>query len=235
MVPRPSLSALETSLDGVRLVLSELQAEALRVPVNRTFFPRRSVILSSLIVTLTGYFESFLRDFAKEFAAELSIKKVPFIQLDQRIQKAHFAIGGKILSEALKPKRRLHIQAPPIDIAERLASVGHGTYNLLWESFAETQSNPGSEAVGHYLSSMAVTGGFEAVANRLMAANPQQPASAAVLKQALDALVERRNECAHTGGTTQVLSEADVENYCVLLSQVAMGIAEAVEMVIVAA
>ena len=234
-MPRASLTSLDASLDGVRKVLAELAAESLRVPVNVTFFARRAVILSSLIVTLSGYFESFLRDFAKEFADELSVKQVPFENLHQKIRKTHFLNAAKVLTEAVKKSPRRRSQATPIDIVERLASVKHATYSLLWESFAETQSNPGSRAVKRYLKSMSVDGGFTKLATLISVINPNQPASANALISSLDALIARRNECAHTGTVAHAMSEADVELYCALLSQLAKGIAAAVEDVIVAA
>ena len=234
-MPRASLTSLAASLDGVRKVLTELTAESIRLPVNPTFFDRRAVILSSLIVTLSGYFESFLRDFAQEFASELSLKRVPFPQLHQRIQNAHFLGGGKVLTEAVKQTSRRRSPATPIDIVERLVSVKQATYTLLWESFAETQANPGARTVSDYLKSMSVDGGFNALARVLTTAHPTQPASGNGLSTSLDALMERRNECAHTGRIAQFLSEQDVEDYCGLLSRLAEGIAGAGEEVILAA
>jgi hypothetical protein len=232
---RLSLTNLDTSLAGVRLVLAELSAEALHTARSPTFYPRREVILSSLIVTLTGYFESFLRDFAQEFATELSRKSVPFANLHERIRDTHFREGGKVLTEAVKASGRRRSHAPPIDIVERLVSVKQATYTLLWESFAETQANPSTATVNNYLRSMSVEGGFNALAAALKQAHRTQPASGNGLSTLLDALIERRNECAHTGKTAVGLSEQDVENYCELLSQLAEGIAGVGEGVILAA
>jgi hypothetical protein len=234
-MPRASLLNLDASLDGVREVLVELAAESLRVPVHPKFFARRAVILASLIVTLSGYFESFLREFAQEFASELSAKNVPFGNLHVKIQEAHFLHAGKVLTEAVKQSSRRRSSATPIDIVERLASVKNATYSLLWESFAETQSNPGSDAVKKYLKAMAVDGGFTKLATVITVANPTQPISANALISTLDGFIARRNECAHTGTIAQTLSEQDVESYCDLLSRLANGIAAAVEDVILAA
>jgi HEPN superfamily RiboL-PSP-like protein len=234
-MPRASLTNLDASLSGVRLVLTDLAAGALHVPVSPTFFGRRTVILSSLIVTLSGYFESFLRDFAQEFAKELSRKNVPFPNLHVLIRDAHFLGGGKVLTEAVKQSSHRRSTATPIDIVERLVSVKQATYTLLWESFAETQANPGARTVTAYLKSMSVNGGFNEVARLLTVADPTQPASGNGLSTALDALIERRNECAHTGTIAQALSEQDVEAYCDLLWRLANGIAGAGEGVILAA
>ena len=73
------------------------------------------------------------------------------------------------------------------------------------------------------------------MARLLTVADPTQPASGNGLSTALDALIERRNECAHTGTIAQALSERDVEDYCDLRSRLANGIAGTGEGVILAA
>jgi hypothetical protein len=230
-----ALKSVTTSLDGVRLVLDDLVREATSRRRRAGFFDRREVILSSLIVTISGYFEAFLIEFAQEFASTLSAKQVPFSKLPTKIQLTHFRVGGRILTEACKPKPRPPVTAAREDVASRLASVSSSSYDLLWEAFAETRSNPGSEAIKDYLSAMAVANGFGEVADFLTRKDPNRPQSATVLSQSLDALIERRNECAHSGASSQQLDEITVREYCDLIEHLAIGISGAVDRVIQAA
>jgi hypothetical protein len=230
-----ALKSLTISLDGVRLVLDDLAREATTKRRRAGFFARREVILSSLIVTISGYFEAFLIEFAQEFTSTLSAKQVPFSKLPPKIQMTHFKVGGRVLSEACKTKPRPPVGATREDVASRLASVSGGSYDLLWEAFADTRSNPGSEAIKGYLSAMAVVNGFNEIAAYLTAKDPNQPQSATVLSRSLDALIERRNECAHSGASSQLLDEVTVREYCELIERMATGIAGAVDRVIQAA
>jgi hypothetical protein len=222
-----ALKSLTISLDGVRLVLDDLAREATTKRRRAGFFARREVILSSLIVTISGYFEAFLIEFAQEFTSTLSAKQVPFSKLPPKIQMTHFKVGGRVLSEACKTKPRPPVGATREDVASRLASVSGGSYDLLW--------NPGSEAIKGYLSAMAVVNGFNEIAAYLTAKDPNQPQSATVLSRSLDALIERRNECAHSGASSQLLDEVTVREYCELIERMATGIAGAVDRVIQAA
>jgi hypothetical protein len=99
----------------------------------------------------------------------------------------------------------------------------------VWEAFAETGGNPGSEVIADFLKRFGVERPIETLASNvfLPSSNPGGAAvnlSPPVLSTMLDSFIAIRNECAHTGQATNTPTASDVLGYCDLLEAIAAGI-----------
>ena len=88
----------------------------------------------------------------RRYIEDLSASGVAFTGLPEGMRNQHFEGGGKVLSRAVefarKGKPAPFGNATPQDIVARLhsASAG-GSYQIVWEAFADTQANPGPDVV----------------------------------------------------------------------------------------
>ena len=100
-----------------------------------------------------------------------------------------------------------------------MASVGsnQAPYEIIWEAFADTQSNPGPDQVGAFLKRFDINEPLPT-----LAATMNTTQNTLVLR--LKSFLEIRNECAHTGITKITLTTSDVQTFCDLLEQMGTGI-----------
>lgn len=222
-----------SSLQRVRNIADDALAntpQAMRIPALRE---RHETTLSAVVVIMTGFFESFMRDVAENYSDFICQQNQPFRSLKPKIRFTHFQGGGKILTNigGKKPSPRYSwTPATALDVAKRLASVDAGPgYQLVWEAFAETGGNPGSEVIADFLRRFGVHRPIETLASNVFLP-PYDPGGTGVnlsptlLSTMLDSFIAIRNECAHTGQATNTPTASDVIGYCDLLEAIAAGI-----------
>ena len=150
---RTTLAKFRSSLDRIRDIADDIDASAFPALADPAIRARHETIQCAVTVALSGFFESFLRQVAEKFIDQLNGVNKPFALLPQRLRHTHFEQGGAVLSRRTqddRANRTSRISATSDDIARRLASVVVGTpYQIVWEGFADTQANPGPEAVLH--------------------------------------------------------------------------------------
>lgn len=222
-----------TSLQRIRNIANDAlanTAQALKIPTIREL---HETTLSAVVVIMAGFFESFLREVAEKYSDIICQQNQPFQNLKPKIRFTHFQGGGRILTNigGKKPSSRYSwtpTTAP--EVAKRLASVDAGPgYQLVWEAFAETGGNPGSEVIADFLRRFGVAKPTETLASNVFLP-PSQPGgttlnlSSNALITMLDSFIAIRNECAHTGQATNTPTASDVLRYCDLLEAIAAGI-----------
>ncbi|NMO15970.1 hypothetical protein HPC49_17190 [Pyxidicoccus fallax] len=223
----PALQSLRDSLDLVRDIANDIDANASAALASAAVRARHDTIQCASVVLLSGYFESFLKQLAEETVATICSFGAPFSTLDKRIREAHFEHGGRVLQEVSKAARssRPHdwVKANSADIARRLHSVSNAAgYEIVWEAFADTKSNPGVEVVRDFLLRFGVEGGWDKIAVHCR-----------VTKQwaqtALTNLIAIRNECAHTGKVAVIPSPSELRQFCDNLKDLAEAIAALIQ------
>jgi hypothetical protein len=212
---------LVLSLRSIRRIANDVILETPAALGNAAMRERHETILSALIVNLSGFFESFLRDVAEQYLEAVSQQNQPFGNLNPSIRKTHFQGSGIILryiGGSTRSRRYSWINATASDVVRRLASVNAGTpYELVWEAFAETRGNPGSELIKQFMKRFGVN-------NPSNALSRHTTRTAATLFTLLDSFIAIRNECAHTGRAIQTPTAVDVLNYCAMVQELSKGL-----------
>jgi hypothetical protein len=172
---------------------------------------------------LSGFFEAFLKDMAEAFIADVSALRIPFNALPTSIQKAHYGKGGAVLAAKQNNRGKASwVSASPDDIARRLASVSSVPYDLLWEAFADTESNPSFGVIGGLLGAL----GMDKPWAKL---SVKTGLTTVTMQTQLDSFVAVRNECAHTGRATTIPTPSDIRGYAGFLSSLGRGIVYTLE------
>lgn len=216
-----ALTNFSASLQRVRDLADDALAntgQALKDPALRR---RHETALSAVVVTLSGFFESFLREVAEHYSDIICQQNHPFGRLKADIRHTHFEGGGHVLSNigGKNPSSRYSwTSSKPSDMARRLASVnGAPPYELVWEAFAETGGNPGPEVIRSFLKRFGVKKPMETLA-------AQMSRTSNTLVAVLDSFIAVRNECAHTGKASNTPTPKDVLDYCDFLELLAGGV-----------
>jgi hypothetical protein len=210
----------QASLNRVRNVANDISAKAAAALADAALRERHETALSAVVVTLSGFFESFLRQTAEEYADQINRLNHPFMQLRAAIRYAHFQGGGTLLN-AIGGKKRSErhnwTTADALDVAMRLSSVQAVTgYELVWEAFAVTKGNPGPEVVRSFLERFGVERPMETLSLKV----------GQTISVPLKSFIDVRNECAHNGQANQTPVPSDVLGYCDLLEKTAKGIVD---------
>lgn len=204
---RTAFSNLKVSLDHVRDIANDLQQRLLQPGQNIQTRSSTQTISCGTVVIMSGYFESFLADIAKAFIINLCNAQIPFNSLPVKIQTTHFTDGSRFLHDITRNRLRWHTSTKE-DVLRRLNTVLTVTpYELLWEAFADTNSNPGVQTVEEILKKC----GLSDVWVLLKSKSNVEPE---VQKLKLEAFVSLRNECAHTGTATTIPSPQKILETC---------------------
>jgi hypothetical protein len=223
---RTALANFVGSLDRVRDITVELDANLSKALSDKRMQQRHETVECASTVILSGYFESFLADVAEAFVGELCSRAIPFDDLPLKIRATHFSEGAEFLAkrarrESTKLKRDTAMKHRLIDseeIARRIASVAVGSpYELVWEAFADTRANPGPETLKQFLNRFDVESGWKSLSAGV-------GLSEATLEATLTSFILIRNECAHSGTATKIPTPSDIRDYCDLLQKVASEI-----------
>lgn len=214
-----ALANFRASLGRIRDLANDALANAQQALADPALRHRQETALSAVVVTMSGYFESFLREVAEQYVDAICQQHHPFANLKDNIRYTHFQGGGQVLSKIAgktSSARYSWTSATPIDVAKRLASVDAGPpYTLIWEAFADTGGNPGPDVVSDFLRRFGVERPMDTLTSN-------SPTSGISLR--LKSFIEVRNECAHTGKATNPPTPSEVLGYCDLLEGIAAGI-----------
>lgn len=162
------------------------------VALQPSSLPVTNAVSCATVVLLSGYFESFLKDITREFIELINVMNKPISVIPYEMRAKHFLNGGYALIWAAKQDKKAAQTAKSEDLARRLASLNKvNGYELAWESFADTQSNPGPEVVSEILSGLQVAKAWTEI-NSLVTEHGQ-------LNTFLTSFIAMRNVCAHTG------------------------------------
>src|SRR5260370_21192254 len=198
-----ALSNLQLSISRIQSIADDVDANAIAALANPDMQARHQTTLAGRIVILSGFLESVLGELAEGTVTEICHRAIPFGNLPDEIRVTHFRGGGAVLQNMMKQESKSHPLAltESSDIARRLATVNalQPPYELIWEAFAETQGNPGPQTIGDFLRRFDVNNPLPTLASPLHTLEPS-------LSIRLRSFVEVRNECAHTGGTSVIVT-----------------------------
>jgi RiboL-PSP-HEPN len=218
-----ALSKLQLSTSRIRSLADDVDANAKAALADPDIQARHETTLAASIVILSGFFESFLRELAEAVITEICGRGIPFPNLPDKVRITHFREGGAVLQNAMRQESKLQplALAQSSDIARRLASVNAAQpqYELVWEAFADTQGNPGSQTISDFLRRFDIDQPLPTLAAAMNSFEP-------TLSLRLRSFIEIRNECAHTGRTTNIVTTSTVNEHCTLVEAVAAAMVQ---------
>jgi hypothetical protein len=213
----------DLSLGRVRALAEHIQSDS---SLDSKSMALRETQQCGAIVLLSGYLEAFLKASLKKFIERICESGVAFSALPPAIQQAHYRGGAELLkSVAVGPSKGRHKGLTREDLVSRLSSVTGSSYKIVWEAFADTGANPNPEQVQRMAKKVGVT----APKQRDLWGMMHQESGASVefaggtLKAKLTDLVEKRNECAHTGTVYPVPTAMEIIEYTEVLSVIGQG------------
>lgn len=206
------------SLDVIdRVVLSLSKPDALKP----SELPVTNAISCASIVLLSGYFENYLKNIVREYIAEINTLGRPIALIPFDMQVKHYAGGAEALLWASKKDKNLKTTSISQDLTRRLGSLHNTTgYELAWEAFANTKSNPGTETVNNILAGLEIKKTWDEI-NGLKKQHGR-------LDTFLASFIEMRNVCAHTGRHHTPPSAGDISGYVERFR----GLAECIDLLI---
>lgn len=172
------------------------------------------------IVILSGFFETFLRDVVQAYIRDVNAISAPFSSLPKRMRTTHYSEGAALLHRVARGRARW-VRDTQEGILGRLQTVQLAPpYELVWEAFADTGSNPDAETVKAVLARCDISEAWKAIAAR-----SRRKRTALTLKTALDNFIALRHECAHTGRASIVPTTSTLRDNVESLRDIASGIA----------
>jgi hypothetical protein len=217
---RTVLADFQDSLKSVGNICDYIDGNVTAALSDPAVRDRHEFMQCAATVTLSGFFESFLRDLAKKCVDAVCALNRPFAVLPSKMRHAHYEMGGRILSRRAvddRAGRPSRIVATTSDISFRLSSVATTPYDLIWEAFADTHSNPGSQAIAEYIKRFGIQAPWKKIEDKASR-------SATTLRIQLDSFLSLRNECAHTGKAKTVPTADDIRQFISLLELIGMAI-----------
>ncbi len=229
---RQAFADFGTSLNRIRALANNINANtgpALANPLVRELHETQQC---GAIVLLTGYFEAFLKDLVRQFIDDLSRTGLEFSRLPTAIQNRHFEGGGRVLTRASEAARNRQVtpfgNATREDIVARLhsTSAAAGSYQIVWEAFADTKANPNPNVVSEIAKNLGMNDFWGTATFR---SGNSGPWSNTALKSKLNDLITMRNECAHTGQVSPIPTAADVLDFADMLEALGESFVSALE------
>ncbi|RYZ17904.1 MAG: hypothetical protein EOO70_00570 [Myxococcaceae bacterium] len=234
---RQALADFGTSLNRIRALANSILAatgSALADPMIRELHETQQC---GAVVLMTGYFEAFLKDMVRRFIEDLSVSGVTFAGLPEDIRNRHFEGGGNVLTKASefarKGKAAPFGSATREDLVARLHSASNaaGSYQIVWEAFADTQANPGPLVVKEIAHNLGVKKFWPTVSTH--SGNPARWSDSALTTKLAD-LIVKRNACAHTGTVSPIPTASDILDFTDMLEALGTGFVTALEVELVA-
>lgn len=228
---RRALADFDSSLDRIRALANHVSVNtgaALADPALREIHETQQC---GALVLLTGYFEAFIKDLVRWFIEELPSSGLSFAALPAPIRHRHFEGGGRVLTKASEAARKGYAtpfgNATREDIVARLHSPAMaGSYQILWEAFADTEANPGPKVVKEIANNLSLDSFWPTVASR--SGDPARWSETALTALLTD-LIAKRNECAHTGRVSPIPTSREILGFADMLAALGRGFASALE------
>jgi hypothetical protein len=219
-----ALKNLKLSFQRVRDIADDVDRHASEALSDAALRARHETIQCALAVIVSGFLESFLKETAEELITIISSRGIPFQDLPERMRLTHFSEGGAVLKRQANEERRAKAvrMTESEDVVKRLASVLDPSYELLWEAFADTRSNPDPQTVSEFLGRFAVEDCWKKLA-------VSTGLTENTLQVSLKSFLKVRHECAHTGTASAIPTPGDIRGYCDLLERLASGIVQVLE------
>lgn len=168
--------------------------------------PVTNAISCASVVLLSGYFENYLKGTVQEYIENINQLGKPISIIPYEMKARHYSGGADALLSASKKDKNLKATSISQDLTRRLASLHNSIgYELAWESFANTKSNPGTETVKGILAGLEVGKTWTEI-NSLKQEHGR-------LDTFLASFIEMRNVCAHTGRHHTPPSASDISGY----------------------
>jgi hypothetical protein len=220
-------------INELRKWTNDLSASVLSsggIGIERERFAR-----AAITVLLLGSFEHHLKELVRRFIISVNNLSIPFDRLPDAIRHCHLERGAEFLRTTAKDERKRSRQStdsPYIEsyrVLTQLASVSRGVpYELVWEAFAQTDSNPGVEAVGNILRTLNIQKPWPTIAKN--APDPYRMPNEEVCQGRLEGLLrinlenlrEARNRCAH-GAISTAPQLSDLLDYLKALDALSEG------------
>lgn len=174
------------------------------LPVNRS-------MCCGCVLLLSGYFESFLKDSIETFINKLNSLNIPIESIPREMVFQHFEGGAEHVKAYSKKDRFESVDLSLVhvkDFLDRLSSIttGQDEYQLVWEAFANTKSNPNTDVVKDLLSNIGIKQTWPQIND--LATNKGQ------LDVFLKSFIAVRNICAHTGTHNTPPSPSEIFEFC---------------------
>ncbi|MGD0544466.1 MAG: HEPN domain-containing protein [Candidatus Acidiferrales bacterium] len=210
-----SLANFEESLARIKDIINDINANAAQALKDAALRARFETTRCAMMVILSGFFESFIRNAAEEFIAELCARAIPFDNLPEKIRATHFAGGAALLIKRAEKEKQANPMSESALMVQRLASViSVMPYELVSEAFGETRANPSAQIVREFLGRF----GVDSPGQHLTRTSGLSESG---LETTFKSFIALRNECAHTGTAGNVPTGGEIIDYCVFLDRVA--------------
>lgn len=229
---RQALADFGSSLNRIRALANSIVAGTGAALADPSILDLHETQQCGAIVLLTGYFEAFLKDLVRQFIEDVSASGVAFAGLPEAIRDCHFEGGGRVLTKASEAARKGRAtpfgNATREDIVARLnsASGATGSYQIVWEAFADTEANPGPDVVKGIAKNLGLKNFWPTVSTK--SGDPVRWSDTALTSK-LNDLIAKRNECAHTGRVSPIPTAADVLDFADMLQSLGFGFVSALE------
>lgn len=203
-----ALSDFEAALDRIERLANQVFKDTSIDPSVRDLNETQQ---SGCTVLLTGFFEEFLKGVIRHYLCALPRTGIEFSKLPKKLRQTHYEGGGRVLSDVVGRAARNKVQffagISADDVVYRLYSPANSNveeYAIVWEAFADTKQSPTSDTVSDLLKGVDI---------REVWTNIHDLAGRSTLATQLGELVERRNECAHTGRNRTVPTAPQILEY----------------------
>jgi len=215
-----SLLSFEESLTRIRDIINDINENVAQALKDTALRARHETTRCAMMVILSGFFESFIRNAADEFIAQLCARAVPFDRLPERIRATHFSGGAAILIKRAEKEKHANPMSESALMVRRLASVvSVMPYELVSEAFGETRANPSAQIVREFLGRFGIENPGQHLTHR-------SGLSESGLETTFKSFIALRNECAHTGTAGNVPSGSEIIDYCIFLDKVAIAMVD---------
>lgn len=227
-----ALADFGTSLNRIRALANSIVSATAAALADSAVRELHETQQCGAVVLLTGYFEAFLKDLVRRFVEDLSASGIAFTGLPEKIRDRHFEGGGRVLMKAAefarKGKPTPFGNATPQDLVARLHSVSNtgGTYQVVWEAFADTQANPGPDVVKEIAQGLGLTDFWRKISAH---SGDAVRWSDSALTTKLGDLIAKRNACAHTGTVSPIPTAPDILDFADMLQAIGTGFVTSLE------
>lgn len=215
------------SVKPILSLMDNIQNNAALSLTNHSLHAQHQTIQSGSIVLASGFLESFLRDICETYFIELAKKGVGLNILGQDFLEIHLKEGAGHLSDLVKRESRKSssktLQESLIFARRLVDPLNNNTLSPAWEAFARTQGNPSSETIKKILKGLGIKSGFT---NLERAVNGRY--SNSTIELMLTNFLELRNECAHTGISSNIPTPGQIKDTISFLRIITYGICKLV-------
>lgn len=223
---RAAYTEFSESAGPILKLMARVQIEAPQAMRDSGLLAQHNTIQLGSVVLLSGFLESYLRKVCEAYFAELLSKGYGMNRLSPSYLETHLREGAGHLADLVKRevKRKNSLTDSSAFVRRLVAPIVDATTSPVWEAFARTQGNPSPEVVKAVLSGLEIKGGFDAISQAL-----KGKYSASTVTGLLKNLNDIRNECAHTGTTSNVPQPSSIMDLVQFTRYLTLGISRLID------